>query len=481
MSLRSEIYRIVNQYFAGSKKISELPPVVSVGPTDLVEVSQGGVSKSATASQFNSGAAGLQSVQAGTNITVDNTDPLNPIISSTGGGGSQTIDEVLDTGSVITETRSISSDSTSNNLVLGADESFDNKVGAASLVAQGLVGMYMDDDTNNASVTVDNINGTQIAGSGTGNRLAIQVEVHDNSGPGTSGQVYTSNGTSGPPTWEDASSGGGAVDSVNGETGVVVLNAADVGADASGSAAAVQTNLDNHINDTTAAHAASAISNTPSGNIAATTVQAAINELDSEKMTNPMTTQGDIIYGGASGAPTRLAAGTANQILGMNSGATAPEYKTQSTGSAFTKTDDTNVTVTLGGSHASAVVNAMSIALGWTGQLAISRGGTGTSSPFVKSIFRSVTATTTLAVATDWVLTANATGGAITVNLPAVSGIADGTTFLVIRTNSGANAVTLDGNASETINGSTTFALSAQYAYAWIMKVGSEWIIIGST
>jgi hypothetical protein len=30
---------------------------------------------------------GIQSVQAGTNVTVDNTDPQNPIISATGGGG----------------------------------------------------------------------------------------------------------------------------------------------------------------------------------------------------------------------------------------------------------------------------------------------------------------------------------------------------------------------------------------------------------
>ena len=29
----------------------------------------------------------LQSVQAGANITVDNTDPQNPVIASTGGGG----------------------------------------------------------------------------------------------------------------------------------------------------------------------------------------------------------------------------------------------------------------------------------------------------------------------------------------------------------------------------------------------------------
>lgn len=43
------------------------------------------------------------------------------------------------------------------------------------------------------------------------------------------------------------------------------------------------TALSDHIADATAAHAGTAISNTPAGNIAATTVQAAINELDSEK------------------------------------------------------------------------------------------------------------------------------------------------------------------------------------------------------
>ncbi len=41
--------------------------------------------------------------------------------------------------------------------------------------------------------------------------------------------------------------------------------------------------VNDHLVATAAAHAATAISNTPAGNIAATTVQAAINELDSEK------------------------------------------------------------------------------------------------------------------------------------------------------------------------------------------------------
>lgn len=43
-------------------------------------------------------------------------------------------------------------------------------------------------------------------------------------------------------------------------------------------------------------------------------------------MTNPMTTAGDIIYGGSGGTPTRRAIGSAGQVLRTNSGATAPEW-----------------------------------------------------------------------------------------------------------------------------------------------------------
>lgn len=49
---------------------------------------------------------------------------------------------------------------------------------------------------------------------------------------------------------------------------------------------------------------------------------------DNAGMSNPMTTAGDIIYGGSSGTPTRLAKGTSGQMLVMNSGATAPEWTT---------------------------------------------------------------------------------------------------------------------------------------------------------
>ena len=48
--------------------------------------------------------------------------------------------------------------------------------------------------------------------------------------------------------------------------------------------------------------------------------------------------------------------------------------------SALTSVNDTNVTLTLGGTPASALLQAVSLTLGWSGQLAITRGGTGVSS-----------------------------------------------------------------------------------------------------
>lgn len=46
-------------------------------------------------------------------------------------------------------------------------------------------------------------------------------------------------------------------------------------------------------------------------------------------------------------------------------------------GAALSKTDDTNVTLTLGGTPLTSLLQATSITAGWTGQLAIARGGTG--------------------------------------------------------------------------------------------------------
>lgn len=87
MSTTSEIIRIVNRIIGQAKKIVDLPSAPSVAGTDLIEVSIGGVSYKATASQVGSGGSGVvQTIVAGAGITVDATDPANPIVSATGSG-----------------------------------------------------------------------------------------------------------------------------------------------------------------------------------------------------------------------------------------------------------------------------------------------------------------------------------------------------------------------------------------------------------
>ena len=90
---------------------------------------------------------------------------------------------------------------------------------------------------------------------------------------------------------------------------------------------------------------------------------------------------GDILYASTTTALSRLAdVATGNALISGGVGAAPSWGKITSahiTGNALTRTDDTNVTATLGGSPTTALVNAASITLGWTGTLAVARGGTG--------------------------------------------------------------------------------------------------------
>jgi hypothetical protein len=84
-------------------------------------------------------------------------------------------------------------------------------------------------------------------------------------------------------------------------------------------------------------------------------------------------TAGDLVYYASGTTFTKLAIGASGRYL--SSTGTAPQW---SAPGALTETDDTNVTMTLGGSPSTALLNAVSMTLGWTGTLAVSRGGTGT-------------------------------------------------------------------------------------------------------
>lgn len=81
---------------------------------------------------------------------------------------------------------------------------------------------------------------------------------------------------------------------------------------------------------------------------------------------------GDLLYYASGTTLTQLAIGASGRWLG--SSGSAPQWNAPA---ALTKTDDTNVTLTLGGSASTALLNAASLTLGWTGQLAVTRGGTG--------------------------------------------------------------------------------------------------------
>lgn len=71
----------------------------------------------------------------------------------------------------------------------------------------------------------------------------------------------------------------------------------------------------------------------------------------------------------------------------------------------------------------------------------------------------------------------NASSGAFTVTLPPVQNNM-GVHLWVIKTDSGGNSITIDGNGSEEINGSTTQTLTSQYDVAHLYCSGENWWIL---
>ena len=95
------------------------------------------------------------------------------------------------------------------------------------------------------------------------------------------------------------------------------------------------------------------------------------------------TTSGTITIQGQSVAGTYnfnlpTSAGSSDDVLtSAGGGASAMTWTTPGT---LSKVDDTNVTLTLGGTPSTALLKAISLTVGWTGTLAVARGGTGIAS-----------------------------------------------------------------------------------------------------
>lgn len=76
----------------------------------------------------------------------------------------------------------------------------------------------------------------------------------------------------------------------------------------------------------------------------------------------------------------------------------------------------------------------------------------------------------------EGIILCDATGGAYTETLPSATDL-NGKVITVIKIDSSANAVTLDGAGSETINGELTWTLGAQYDSIEVISNGINWII----
>ena len=76
----------------------------------------------------------------------------------------------------------------------------------------------------------------------------------------------------------------------------------------------------------------------------------------------------------------------------------------------------------------------------------------------------------------DAVIKCDPAGGAFTITLFAASGNT-GRRIQVVKTTSNTNAVTVDGNSSETLSGETSIKLYVQYDYVTLVCDGSNWFI----
>lgn len=97
------------------------------------------------------------------------------------------------------------------------------------------------------------------------------------------------------------------------------------------------------------------------------------------------------------------------------------------------------------------------------------------SSPRTRKLCQSISSVTTLTGTDNDVILLTGTG-TYTVTLPAVAGYTD--KQITFKKTGASGTVTLDGNASETIDGATTYAVNTQWQKVTIWCDGTAWYII---
>jgi hypothetical protein len=312
--------------------------------------------------------------------------------------------------------------------------------------------------------------------------------------------------------------------SVDATTAATSANTAStiVSRDASGnfSAGTITANLTGNVNGT-----ANNISGTvaiANGGTGSTTASAAFDAL------SPLTTVGDILMAGTGGTDSRLAGNstTAKQFLastgtgsapmapswslldasdipahsatlitsgtlGLTQGGTGANLSSSGGTGHFLKQTSAGGTVTVAAIASSEIPWATPGSIGsgaassgaFTTLTTSGNVGIGSTAPKsqldvagpIATAFRSVSSNTTLG-ATDSVVTVSASSSNITLTLPTAVNIT-GRQYVIKKTDSSTNTVILDGNASETIDGSLTYTLRSQWDTVAIASDGSNWMI----
>lgn len=166
------------------------------------------------------------------------------------------------------------------------------------------------------------------------------------------------------------------------------------------------------------------------------------------------TAGGNLVGGGGTGDVVGPSSSVNNHVVFFN-GITGKLIKDSGltlSPAALTRVNDTNVTLTLGGTPATSLLAATSLTLGWTGQLSTSRGGTGLSALGTSNqLIRVNSGATALEYFTPSYITSAVTSVGMTV--PSAFSVTPSTI-----TTSGTFAVTGAGTSSQYIRGDGTLA-----------------------
>ena len=152
------------------------------------------------------------------------------------------------------------------------------------------------------------------------------------------------------------------------------------------------------------------------------------------------------------------------------------------TPAALTKTDDTNVTLTLGGTPSTALLQATSLTLGWTGLLSGTRGGTGVNNGSSTitiggnvtysgafTFTGTVTANTSVTFPTSGTLATTAQLTVLTWNDVSGTTQAAAVNNGYIISNAGQTTVTIPATAAE----GSIFAVQGKGAAGWILQMNT--------